>query len=381
MEVDIRNKKAIKRLLGQGIGYSLLTVSGEYGVQRIAIKKKLFKEEYTLYYFSGSLNNAKNDKLNSTNDSIDTTKVEIDVKNDGSLVIGGFAKFNIDNTCFVLKNPSRRLLLDGQTFRKVDEAASKRTHFDDSVYTDELLKAKDEEIKAKDEEIKDLNHTLFSQRNRYTWDRLEQAFKLGSSLIEIKERKKLDIKEYEYGREERKYVRTVYKDVNDNYKFGVSFIAKLLKENFKYSIGEDGISLCDEIISIDKKIDSIYYGVRNSRDKNIDFDSKISTISSLYGFIAADLRKIIFKLCDTVREHNTDTTFYEYKESGTNDYWDNTCSKFTHEIYWKEIENFFDSLIEGSAIFIERVTGEDIREEINKRLGKMDDKTLIKTNK
>jgi len=103
MEVDIRNKRAIKRLLGQGIGYSLLTVSGEYGVQRIAIKKKLFKEEYTLYYFSGSLNNAKNDKLNSTDDSIDTTKVEIDVKNDGSLVRGGFAKFNIDNACFVLK--------------------------------------------------------------------------------------------------------------------------------------------------------------------------------------------------------------------------------------------------------------------------------------
>ena len=353
------NYKNVEKLLSQGIGYSLFTVSSVYGIQKIAIKKKLFKDNYTLIYCSGEENDDKTVK------SLETT---VKLKKDGTLSIGGFPKFNVDDACFTLKNPSQRILLDTQAIRKAEEFASERTRFDVSTHYEQV-------VKERDDEIKDIKRDFSTQQMNSNYRRMKDAFDLTDSLIEIKEHKVLSIKKYEYGREARKYVCTDEETVDNSYRYGVDFIAELLKDKFKHHLSEESLNLCDEIISLNKRIDQIYH---DSKSFDGDFDKRISAIQSLSGFIAADLRTIIFNLCDSMRDSDIDTSLYDYNESGVKDYWDNQLTKDTHEIYYRTIDNFFDSIIEGSATFIERVTGRDIRDEIKKRLNKEEVKQIIK---
>ena len=356
MEININNKKSLERLFNQSIGYSLLTVSSEYGVQKIALKKNKSKDTYNLIYCSGE---EKDDE------TIKTVEVIAKLKKDGLLVIKGLNKFTIEDACFKLMNPSRRVLADTKALRKMANYADQAARSEEQRIASEIIKDKDEEIKS-------LNEDLSYQQRIHTYGRVESLARLGLSLIEIKEHKSLSIKEYEYGYERREYKRTVYDEVDEQYKYGVSFIAELLKDKFRYSLSDDSLNLCDEINLIDKKIDAIYYGIRNSKSNDIDFDSKITNMSALFGVIAKDLKSIIFDLCDSVYANNTDTSFCKYEDSGVKDYWDNGSGmdKNVHEIYRRTIDNLFDSILDGSVIFVERVTGEDIRSEINKRLGK-----------
>ena len=350
MEININNKKALERLLNQSIGYSLFTVSSEYGVQKIALKKKMFKDSYTLIYCSGEENN---------DDVIKTVDVNVKIKKDGSLSIKNFSSFTIEDACFTLKNPARRVLTDTQALRKMASCAEKRTRIECDNYTSKILEQKETEFKEYKDEM---SSKLYSS----VYGRLEPAYALGHSLVDVFEYKHTDTLVYEKGYEEWAYKHTLHDDERKTFKYGVYFITELLKKELKCYLSEESIALCDELDLIYKKVDAAYYKKTNTSD---EFLENVDKIQRLYGYMAYGLKSIIFDLCDHLKKYNCADKKIEYLEWFNDDNWKDG-NHHIQERRYEKVDDCINAVLDGSSEFIERVTGIDIRDEINKRLGR-----------
>lgn len=359
MEINIGNNKSLERLFNQSIGYSLLTVSSEYGIQKIALKKKMFKDTYTLIYCSGEEND---------DEKIKNIEVVAKLKKDGLLSIKGLNNFTIEDACFKLKNPSRRVLADTKALRKMASYAEKRTRIECDDYTSKILEQKETEFKEyKDEMSSELYSSVYG--------RLEPAYALGHSLVDVFEYKHTDTLVYEKGYEEWAYKHTLHDDERKTFKYGVYFITELLKKELKCYLNEESIALCDELESLWKKIRNVYY---KKTETNEELLEKVDSIQRLYGYMAYGLKSVIFDLCDHLKKFNCADKKIEYLEWFHDDNWKDG-NHHIQERRYEQVDDCINAVLDGSSEFIERVTGIDIRDEINKRLGREETDTKTKS--
>ena len=359
MEININNKKALERLLNQSIGYSLFTVSSEYGVQKIALKKKMFKDSYTLIYCNGE---EKNEVV------IKTVDADVKIKKDGSLSIKNFSSFTIEDACFTLKNPARRVLTDTQALRKMAKYVDQAARLEEQRIASEIINDKDKEFK---EYKDDMSSKLYSS----VYGRLEPVYALGHSLVDVFEYKHTDTLVYEKGYEEWAYKHTLHDDDRKTFKYGIYFITELLKKELKCYLSEESIALCDELDLIYKKVDAAYYKKTNTSD---EFLEKVDKIQRLYGYMAYGLKSIIFDLCDHLKKLNCADKKIEYFEWFNDDNWKDG-NHHIQERRYEQVDDCINAVLDGSSEFIERVTGIDIRDEINKRLGREETDTKTKS--
>ena len=71
--ITYKNEKSIRKIINKPFIWSDLTISNETGYHRIAIKKKLFKKDYTITY----IKDGKLQKENITIDEINNEKITI----------------------------------------------------------------------------------------------------------------------------------------------------------------------------------------------------------------------------------------------------------------------------------------------------------------
>lgn len=363
MKININNKKAIERLIKQGIGYSLYTVSNENGFEKIAIKKVLFKNKYTLTYF--------NTETNAT----EAKEVKVNISDDNTLVIEGYGTVKIQDASFTLKNPTKEVEKENEIFRQID----KRARDEEIAKSNEI---QSQIIENKDAQIEQIKKEAKTQEDYYTSGRIERLESIKNKVIKTK------VHHHSYDYQQVFSLPAGYhmKSSSSNYDTeesrNLNFLLKQLEEISEMTecnAFEDN-TIATLISSVNEKFDSLkeydehtiaaLISPVNENFANFKYDeNKLNAIQSLYGLIAEELTKRTYALCDHIRTKEIDKNKFEYDTiiySVSRPFYEEQ-----HEYTQREvISNYFDTIMESVAAFVEKVTGENIREEIESRLTK-----------
>ena len=363
MKININNKKAIERLIKQGIGYSLYTVSNENGFEKIAIKKTLFKNKYTLTCF--------NTETNAT----ETKEVKVNISDDNTLVIEGYGTVKIQDASFTFKNPTKEVEKENEIFRQID----KRARDEEIAKSNEI---QSQIIESKDAQIEQIKKEAKTQEDYYTSGRIERLESIKSKVIKTK------VHHHSYDYQQVFSLPAGYhmKSSSSNYDTeesrNLNFLLKQLEgisEMAECNAFEDN-TIATLISSVNEKFDSLkeydehtiaaLISPVNENFANFKYDeNKLNAIQSLYGVIAEELTKRTYALCDYIRTKEIDKNKFEYDTiiySVSRPFYEEQ-----HEYSQREvISNYFDTIMESVAAFVEKVTGENIREEIESRLTK-----------
>ena len=113
MKMKIKSNNLIEKLLNKKIGYCLFTVSNKYGFSKIALKKNLFKNNYKLIYFNEDVN------------ALEVRDVDLDLSSldENIITIRKIDTYEIVDTQFVIKNPSKQVEKESEIFRQIDRKA------------------------------------------------------------------------------------------------------------------------------------------------------------------------------------------------------------------------------------------------------------------
>ena len=342
MKININNKKAIERLIKQGIGYSLYTVSNENGFEKIAIKKTLFKNKYTLTCF--------NTETNAT----EAKEVKVNISDDNTLVIEGYGTVKIQDASFTLKNPTKEVEKENEIFRQID----KRARDEEIAKSNEI---QSQIIESKDAQIEQIKKEAKTQEYYYTSGRIERLKSLKNKVIKTK----VHHSSYDYQQVFSLPVGYHMKSSSSNYDTeesrNLNFLLNRLEEiseMAKCNAFEDN-TIATLISSVNEKFANL---------KEYD-ENKLNVIQSLYGVIAEELTKRTYALCDHIRTKEIDKNKFKYDTiiySVSRPFYEEQHEYSETEV----ISNYFDTIMESVAAFVEKVTGENIREEIESRLTK-----------
>ena len=342
MKINIKNKKSIERLLKQGIGYSLFTVSNEKGFEKIAIKKTLFKNKYTLIYFNEDVN------------AIETKEVKVEISEENTLVIEGYGKVTLQDASFALKNPTEQVARENEIFRQIDRKAR-----DEEITKANVIQS--QIIESKDSQIEQIKAEAEKQKDYYTTGRISRLKNLKRNVIST--RVNHDSYDYEqrFSLPQGYHMESSSSNYDTTESRGLNFLLDRLtaiSKRVESNAFED-----NEIATLISKIDEMFSNL-NEYD-----ETKLNGIQSLYGLIAEDLTERVYALCDHIRTKEIDTKEFSY----SNTLYSSSRPYYEEEHTYTEVEyidDYFDTVMESVAVFIERVTGQNIREEIKSRLTK-----------
>lgn len=342
MKVNYKNKKSIEKMLKQGFAYSLFTVSNKDGFKKIAIKKSMFKDNYTIIYFNEDVN------------AIETKETKIEILEDNRLSIEGFGILILQEANIVLKNPVKDIERTTEIYRQIDRKAR-----DEEIIKADKIKA--QIIESKDTQIEQIKETAKKQEDYYTTGRIKRLKDIKNSVISTKiYHDSYDYKQV-FTRPEGFHMQSSSEKYDYEEKRDLSFLLERLESIAEAynceAFSNNNIKLL--ISKLNEKFNKI-----NGYD-----ESAVNSIQSLYGLIADELTTRTYELCDFVRENNIDTTKITYSNllySGSSNYYEEESSWSDTEV----IEDYYKTVMSSVAAFVEKVTGQDIRNEIEARLTK-----------
>ena len=340
MKINYKNKKSIERLLKQGFGYSLFTVSNEKGFEKIAIKKSLFKKNYTLTYFNEDVN------------AIETKDVKVEILDDNTLSIEGYGKVTLEEASFALKNPTKQVERENEIFRQIDRKAR-----EEEITKSNKLQA--QIIENKDAQIKQIKADAKKQKEYYTYGIAERLKNLKEDVLRVT----INHDSYDYEQVYKVPYGYQMESRTNNFcyeeKRGVTFLTKRL-ENVAKQLNCNAFE--------DNRLSTLIEKINNKFEEMNEYDeSKLTSIQALYGLLAEELTVRTYNLCNYIRENNITPSKLSYSKtisSGSRPYFEER-----HE--WtvvESIDDYYNTLMESVAVFTERVTGQDIRKEIELRL-------------
>lgn len=365
--ITFKNEKSIRKIFKQPFTWVVLTVSNKNGYHKIALKKNIFNKTYTIRFIK--------------NGQIYSEKVEVSIEDiaNQNISIKGLGNYHIENINISLTNPSKTIQEEEKLYLKIDNRARK------------------EEQDIKEKEIKNINNqheaainelnkqheqekqrTEKKQKNK----RLDTIIGLKENLIKKRDHRHYWHKEYYYGYLERKHLRSYEEDKTIIIEYGIDFvieeITKIAKDyrplyvlwktgnfddiNNKYYIYNDV-----KINILMDRINKICEMLKNKKDYD---DNYLIIIQGLYGLLAEELKCGTYKLCEFIREKNIDYKALIYSKYDTDKYWNTCLTKYTEESGTVAIDDYFKSLLNGIALFVERITGEDISKDLQTTLNK-----------
>ena len=365
--ITFKNEKSIRRIFKQPFTWVVLTVSNKNGYHKIALKKNLFNKTYTVRFIK--------------NGQIHSEKVEVSIENiaNQNISIKGLGNYHIENINISLTNPSKTIQEEEKLYLKIDNRARKE---------EQVIKEK--EIKNINNQhevaINELNkqHEQEKQRTEKTQKskRLDTIIGLKENLIKKRDHRHYWHKEYYYGYSERKQLRSYEEDRDIILEYGIDFIIEEITKiaekyrplyvlwktgnfddiNNKYYIYDDV-----KINMLMDRINKICEMLKNKKDYD---DNYLIIIQGLYGLLAEELKCGTYKLCEFIREKNIDYKALIYLKYDTDKYWNTYLTKYTEESRTVAIDDYFNSLLNGVALFAERITGEDISKDLQTTLNK-----------
>lgn len=365
--ITFKNENAIKRIFKQPFVWAVLTVSNKNGYQKIALKKNLFNKTYTVRF-------TKNGQINSE-------KVEVSIEDIANQNIGikGIGNYHIEDINVSLTNPSKTIQKDNEIYSKIDSKARKE---EQDIKEKEIRKLEEqheqEKQKINKQHEQEKQQTEISQKNK----RIDTIIGLKEKLIKIKEHRHYKHKVYHYGYLKREYLYSREEDENNVFEYGIDFIIekiieitkdyRILYKFWKTRKSDDNaynFNIYDDI-KINMLMDRINKICKILQKKENYDENLLIIIQGLYGLLAEELKSGTYRLCEFIRENNIDLTKLTYEKYKQDEYWGYNLSKYTTETCEDVIDDYFNSLIEGIALFVERTTGEDIRKELQITLQK-----------
>ncbi len=365
--ITFKNEKSIRRIFKQPFTWVVLTVSNKNGYHKIALKKNLFNKTYTVRFIK--------------NGQIHSEKVEVSIENiaNQNISIKELGNYHIENINISLTNPSKTIQEEEKLYLKIDNRARK----EEQVIKEKEIKNINNQHEAA---INELNkqHEQEKQRTEKTQKskRLDTIIGLKENLIKKREHHHYWHKEYYYGYSERKQLRSYEEDRDIILEYGIDFIiekiTKIAKEyrplyvlwktgEFDNNANDCNIYDDTKINMLMDRINKICEMLKNKKDYD---DNYLIIIQGLYGLLAEELKCGTYKLCEFIREKNIDYKALIYLKYDTDKYWNTYLTKYTEESRTVAIDDYFNSLLNGVALFAERITGEDISKDLQTTLNK-----------
>jgi len=344
MKINYTNKKSVERLLKQPFGYSLFTVSNKEGFKKISLKRNLFKKNYTVTYFNEDVN------------AIETKEVTIDLAclSDNILSIEGVGSFELQDAKLVLKNPTEQVEKETEIFRQIDRKARE----------EEITKAnkiQEEIIESKDNQIEQIKKEAEQEKTYYTTGRVNRLKNIMNEVLSTR----IYHDSYSYRQVYNRIEGYHMESSTDNYDYeekrDLSFLLERI-ENISKTYKCDAFE--------DNRIRVLISKIKEKFASINEYDEKtLNSIQALYGLLAEELTMRTYNLCNFIRENDIDTSKYTYRNvlySNSSKYYEEE-SEFTDT---EVITDYFNKVMEAVSVFVERVTGQDIRKEIELRLTK-----------
>ena len=339
----ITRNKDISELLKDSFGYCILTLSNYEGYKKIALKRNKLKGDYLIIFYNDD------EKI------VEQREVNIFITGKDKITIEGFGEFEIRDYDYSLTNPEKVIEHDSKLY---NEIVTKSEDGIRKVYENMVRRI----INEKDAEIESLKSELKSRENYYTINRVDRLRDVSRNLV-IGEVTcySHDYKMEDLGRSFGGYQMTSKSSTSKKEKSnGIKFVIEQLEKTsmiYKSDAFED-----NRFNVLNNKIDELFKKLENGYDENT-----ADSIQSLYGLLAEELTIRLINLFNHIRINNIDTTQLVYSA---------TIFRNTHRFYedrseYEEIEtidNYFDTLIDGACSFIERVTGNNIKNELYSRL-------------
>ena len=344
------NYENIKKLLKRPVGYVLFTISNGNSFQKIAARKKLLKkDEYSLVFSS-----------NLGGDIVKFDK-KMNISQDGILTIDGVA-FKIEDARYVLRNPKKEIESDNRVYRSIDATARNEEKQVAAAEKQAIIEEKDRILEETVQQAKE-------EKDKIEWNHTG--------------RKIQELREQNYGLVFGEVICDSYSAVwGNNYLghwgcnqtssthtrkdgHGINFVITQLESissrmRSKAFKGNRLSELSSKIMELFDKL------------KETGYDEKtIGNIYYLRGLLVEELTLRIFDLCNHIRVNDIDTSKLHYsKRIYTNNY-----NVYEDEHRYSEdevIHDYFNSIIDGACEYIKRVTGQDIKSEVEVRLQKQE---------
>lgn len=341
--MKIKENSAVKKIIKMPVGYTILTISDNYDLKRIAIKGSISKGRRYIYMY---------DKDTDLVNSIDA---EVKVSNENGLKIVAYGDYIIHDAEYVLLDCKKKILNDNRMFKSIEDRVKVEEQSKNNLEIERITK-------QKDKEIADLQQKLKERENYYTVDRLTRLSDIKKDLV----LGEVTCYSYSSGMRDRgRYfggyqmtsTSNVTKKVKNN---GIKFVIEKL-EIISELYNSDAFSN-NRLHTLLEKIESLETKARTKYD-----EETLNSIQSIYGLIAEELTIRLINLCNHIRNNNIKTDELTYEETiyryGTKFYDDESEYE---EI--EKIDNYFDSIIEGACTFIERITNQNIKDELLSRL-------------
>ena len=352
IEEDPINESIKNRLLG----YNILTISNKKEYKVIGYRKNFFNRKNVIIFYNPRIC------------IVERKYLDVQFFKNNSIYIDGLGKFEIISTDYMLTNPTRRIINLEDTCNRICEETRKIEQHNAILEVENIRRRKNEKIAELEKEIKRLE-TNFTIKRVERLNNIQRNLITGIVTCYSSSNDSYNDNKY-YNGYQNSYV---YKETTREQCHDLTFIINCLEELSKrYKCNSFDNNSFSEI---QLKIDNLYSELLKEYN-----EETVNKILSLYGILAEELSERVISLCNTFKNRSIDTSKIKYEKMlcrNALSYYDDDCEYYEIE----RINNYFNKLIEGACTFIENVTGNDIRSEINKKIEKNNQKIYKKDNK
>lgn len=348
------NEKDIEKKLNRPVGYNVFTISSTNGYKKVAIKKNIFNKKFKIIYFNEDIDSIEEKIINSI-------KIY-----DNIIELNPYGPFVIRDLYYSLFNPKKRITKDNEIYRNIDRVARDEEITKSNRKQAEIISAKDKQINEIKEESKRLEeHYTINKSKRLrkiTEDLFTTTIKHSSYDYEMVNKGKYN------GGYQMESKSTSYEITK---KRGIEFLVQKLEE-ISNTIGSDAFTN-NRLLELANRCDILFKNYDNGYD-----EKTTDHIQAIYGLMAEELTARLISLCNYINKSNINTTELKYNKliyTNNSNYYEEEHSYTEYEV----IDNYFESVVEASCVFIERVTGQDIRSNITNKDNQ--ETTLVYKNK
>lgn len=336
------NEKEIEKKLNRPVGYNVFTISGINGYKKIAIKKNIFNKKFKIIFFNEDIDSIEEKEINSI-------KIY-----DNVIELNPYGPFVIRDLYYSLTNPKKRIIKDNEIYRNIDRVARDEEITKSNRKQTEIITAKDKQIKEIKEESKRLEE-------HYTINKSKRLRKITEDLLTtIIKHSSYDYEMVNKGKYNGGYqMESNTSSYEITKKRGIEFLIQKLEE-VSNTIGSDAFTN-NKLLELANKCDILFKNYANGYD-----EKTTDHIQAIYGLMAEELTIRLITLSNHINKNNINTNELKYNKliyTNNSTYFEEEHSYTEYEV----IDNYYDSLIEASCTFIERVTGQDIRSNITNK--------------
>ena len=359
--------KKAKKMLNIPFGYTLLTGIREDGLEKIVLKKKLFGEGHIITYYSDKEKALVNENVSLffNENALANENVSLFFSGNNIVFTNGCQEFKIYDAKFKLNKSKSKLLQDNEIYRKIREMARDEESEIAAKQFNMMVESKDKSIDA-------IRKESIAMKKHYTSDRVVRLEALSNNLVSGV----ITCTSYDYGMVDKGRYLGGYQWESKNNTYD-----KYSNHDLLFIVSEFeniAISYGSRSFSGNNMKSMIEMTKRMLEQLNNDYNEETADrVQVLYGLIAHELLIRLLELCEFCKTQGFDPQTLTYSKTIFSDH----STFFEEEHSYNEtenIDNYFDSLVNGACQFIQRITGQDVRREVYDKLGCTDNYQIIK---